>query len=314
MGSTLPPYGGKYKNNDCRKLRKKLLFLRMEKLEFLAWQNLHTHLVWIYQGIPQTPKGEAQRAFFTAWYLLRGSLRMVVNHIEVEAVANDWVLLPIGKDWRQFTPCARILSLNFAATWVTGLPLFTFDEPLVFKPHETRGWLAAAKPMLNMVRRRFPSVYTTLPRQSVEFDVYALLQYHLQTWLRRIWPRLEARGAKTHLLMPKDERAILIKKHVSAIPLHEPFRLEMLTRSFGLSVSQINRVFYAEFSITPKHYFEQRRLNVALSALQNSVKPIKEISYQLGFKHSSGFSAWCRKQTGRNPKALRKVGLPQGKN
>lgn len=277
----------------------------MEKLNFLAWRNLHAHLVWIYKGVPQVSHGEARRVFFTAWHLLRGSLRVISGGEEAEATAGDWVLLPMGKDWRQFSPRARILSLNFTAAWVTGHPLFAFKEPLVFKPHETRGWLAAAKPMLTMVRRRFPEVYTALPRQAVEFGTYALLQYHLQAWLHRIWPRLEARGVEAHLLTLKDDRAIAMKKHLDAMPLHEPFRLEMLARSFGLSASQVNRIFYTEFSTTPKRYFEQRRLDAALSILRYSVKPIKEIAYHLGFKHPAGFSAWCRKHAGSNPTALR---------
>ncbi len=277
----------------------------MQKRNFLAWRNLHAHLVWIYKGAPQVAQGEAKRKFFTAWFLLRGSLRVRVEGVEAEAVAGDWVLLPIGTDWRRFSPGARIVSLNFAASWATGHPLFAFAKPLVFKPQETRGWLTAVKPMLAMVQRRFPGIHTELPLQEVEFGAYALLQYYLQVWLRRVWLRLEKRGVEAHLLTLKDDRAIAMKDRLDALPLHEPFRLEILARLLGLSASQTNRIFYAEFSTTPKRYFERRRLEAALSILRNSAKPIKEIAWHLGFKHQSEFSAWCKKHAGSGPRVIR---------
>jgi len=67
--------------------------------------------------------------------------------------------------------------------------------------------------------------------------------------------------------------------------LHESFRLETLARFSGLSASQVNRIFHAEFSTAPKRYFEQRRLDAALSALRN-------LDFPPGAGNTRGATPW----------------------
>ncbi len=92
---------------------------------------------------------------------------------------------------------------------------------------------------------------------------------------------------------------------MDALSVQQAFRLQDLAAAFGLSPTQVNRLFCADFGATPKRYFERRRLQYAQAALATSQRAMKEISYSVGFRHQSEFTAWIKKHTGRSPSAFR---------
>lgn len=275
----------------------------LPELRFTDWKNLDTHLVWIYEGVPEVPAGFVSNTSYAAWYLRAGSLELEDGACTVKS--GQWVILPPGRFRRQFSPRARILSISFQAKWVTGHLLFDFKQPLVFSAERTRGWLAPATPMLRLVRRHYPEAYSKLPAVSANYGVYAQLQGNFQLWLARVWEVLGERGEKAWLPPFEGGRALEMKRWLDAWPLHQPLRLAELAGSFSLSVNQTNRVFCAAFETTPKRYYGQRRLGYAKGALRSTARPVKEISYATGFRHLSEFSVWFKSQTGRSPSDYR---------
>ncbi|PAW79172.1 MAG: hypothetical protein B9S32_04240 [Verrucomicrobia bacterium Tous-C9LFEB] len=284
---------------------KVFIFSNMDNLRFLDWKHLNATIHWIYEGPPQQAHGNSTRRDYTAWRIERGSVRIRRNGKNYFVKAGQWVILPPGRDERKFSSRSRILSIFFSAQWISGVPLFEFNEPIILHAAETSDWWRALLPMCRIVRKRFPKAYDRLGAQQVDFDTYSRLQYLFHNWLLYLWPQLDKHSAAVHLLAPHNERAIAMREHLDSQSLQEPFRLHALASQYGLCPTHANRIFYAQFGTTPKRYFEQRRLRQAQSELQSGNCPIKEIAWRLGFSHNSLFSTWFLKKCQVAPRQYR---------
>jgi len=278
----------------------------LPKLNFRDWKYLDAHLVWIYEGRPQNAgKFVANNTNYTAWYLIEGEVRGAMQGNAFTAKAGDWVLLPAGYSERHFSPDARILSIQFDASWITGQGLFGFKHALLLGTDEAGQWFKASRPMLRRVRRHYPDVYNQLPDAVADYEMYSKIQRDFQDWLWRVWAVLRARGVADYTPKHQDSRALDMKRWMDAQSVQQPFRLPELAAAFGLSPGQVNRIFCADFEMTPKRYFEQRRLSVAKGVLHTSSQALKELSYSIGFKHQAEFTAWFKKHTGLSPSRYR---------
>jgi AraC-like DNA-binding protein len=282
------------------------IFDDLPQLYFHEWKYLDASLIWIYEGTPQTEgKVWASNTHFTAWFFLRGRVEVEVAGEKAHAHQGQWLFLPPGVSRREFSPGARILSLHFDANWITGQALFKFKHALILESDLTPSWESLCRPMLKVVRRYFPDAYNQLPVTSAHFGQYAAIQGDFQRWLGCIWKPLQEQGACLYLPQHNDSRALDMKRWMDALSVQNAFRLQDLAEAFVLSPTQVNRLFCAEFGITPKRYFEQKRLAYAQAALVASIKPMKEISYSTGFRHQSEFTAWFKKHTGLPPSEFR---------
>lgn len=72
---------------------------------------------------------------------------------------------------------------------------------------------------------------------------------------------------------------------------------------------RLNQLFFAEFSLTTRKYWDRRRLDFAKQCLETSLMPMKEISYRLNFRSDSHFVVWFRRQTGSRPSDYRRIDL-----
>ena len=80
----------------------------------------------------------------------------------------------------------------------------------------------------------------------------------------------------------------------------------------NVSVSHLNRLFRAEFGLSPKQYLQQMRLEFAAHLLQTSFLSIKEIRVRVGFTDKTIFVRNFRKLYGAAPRDFRK-GRSSGK-
>lgn len=278
-----------------------------ETLPFALWQNLRAHLVWVYEGRPIVTHGRTHRRYFSVWYLRQGQLKLGQGSGATHIGRGTWLLLPPGEDERAFSADAQILSLSFDAQWVTGENWLALNAPLALPPAQTEGWYAAALPMLKIIRRDFAGAYNSLPATPATFLQYAELQGHFLRWLNALIGAVVACGAQTRPLLVTDDRALRIRDYLETFPLEQGLRIEQLAAAFQLSVSQLNRIFYAHFGCSPRAHFEQLRHQRALTLLAEGDAPIKEIAFALGFRHASQLSSWFRAKQGCTPLQYRQT-------
>jgi AraC family transcriptional regulator of arabinose operon len=95
---------------------------------------------------------------------------------------------------------------------------------------------------------------------------------------------------------------------VLAKSLQEPFSMETLARTCGLSVSRLAHLFRQEIGLPPQQYLEELRLQRAAQLLRSTGLRISEVARETGYAGAFYFSARFRKKFGRSPSEYRRHG------
>lgn len=74
-----------------------------------------------------------------------------------------------------------------------------------------------------------------------------------------------------------------------------------------ISVDTANRVFKSAYSMTPYHYYQNMRIEIAKTLLKNSPEmTIEDIAQRLNYTDRNYFSLHFKKETGYSPAYYRK--------
>lgn len=87
--------------------------------------------------------------------------------------------------------------------------------------------------------------------------------------------------------------------------LEQKISVAMIATHINMSVSQLERTFKSVLNISPLQMIQKLRLELALSLLKDSNKPIVEIALLCGYADHSTFSRQFKQLTGRSPSAFR---------
>jgi AraC-like DNA-binding protein len=81
----------------------------------------------------------------------------------------------------------------------------------------------------------------------------------------------------------------------------EPFRVEELARSCGMSTSAFHRSFHAVTALSPIRFQKQIRLQKSRLLLLTGADDVATVAYRVGYESASQFSREYRRQFGRPP-------------
>lgn len=278
-----------------------------EKIPFAEWANLHAYLIWIYDG-PVDPRwrhGVVASPHLTAWLVRAGRVEVRAGKRALSATAGEWLFPPQGDLWREFSEDARILSVRFRASWPTGEELFQDGLGLVFPAADHPALERAARPLARFAAEHFPQAYRFLMDEPATLAEHLQLQALFARWLHAAVEALTARGLVPSRMGRIDPRMLKAIRTMERRVLSAPMAERELAREVGLSVSQFTRLFTRQFGVGPREFFERRRHEHAVAALQSSPQAVKEIAFQLGFSSLPHFSAWFRRRHGMSPRELR---------
>ena len=104
---------------------------------------------------------------------------------------------------------------------------------------------------------------------------------------------LECRGTVENAIAEKTKQYIDEQKSLS-------FDMSQVSRSLGYSREHITRSFLAVHHITPKQYFNQQRMRIALEKLLDGVG-VNEVADELHYSSPYAFSKAFRKHFGFSP-------------
>lgn len=85
----------------------------------------------------------------------------------------------------------------------------------------------------------------------------------------------------------------------------EPLRLDELAQEAGVSKSQLERDFLRLFSMSPRAFLQQVRLERALQMLEATDHSIAQIAYECGYADHSAFTRRFQKIFGVHPRGYR---------
>lgn len=279
----------------------------IEQIPLAEWAHLHSYLIWIYDG-PVDPlgrQGTVAAPHLTAWLLRAGTVELKIGGRRLTARAGEWLFPPPGEVWRKFTDDARLLSVRFRASWPSGEELFGDGLGVRLTAAEYPELERAARPLAVFVKRQFPRPDTHLLNTPATLATHLRLQSLFANWLDASVGALTRVGLVPARMGHIDARLLKAVQLVERHNLATPFSEGELAGAIGLSVSQLNRLFLRQFRVSSRGYFERRRSENAVAALQGSARTVKEVAYELGFSSLPHFSAWAKRRFGHSPRDFR---------
>lgn len=279
----------------------------------MDWGQLHFSVQWVYRGkVPAEGRGQFSGACgLSAWYVLRGTGFVQHGDVRNHARKGDWLFPNRGPHFRDFSRDAEILSLRFHIEWPDGQSLFSLKESVVIPGSKYPGFLRAAKALERAVcqgqrRGHAPDGFLN---EKLSFSAYLDVGGTLLQWSKALYQVFISEGIKPSLERFEDERVVRALRVLDAWPLHQAFSQRRLVEQAGLSRAQLDRLFSAKLGQTAHQYFNRRRLRHAERLIRLPDQPIKEVAFDVGFRHVSSFSAWFKQNTGVNPNVRRETAL-----
>jgi len=281
------------------------------ELKVRDWRQLHFSIQWIYRGkVSDQGRGHFSGSCgLSAWYIQRGEGLVRHGEVEKRARKGDWLFPNRGTHFRDFSKDAEILSLRFYIEWPDGQPLFHLRESVCFPGTKYPDLLRRAKAMERVVYKNGRRSYSSsgFMDEKLSFPDYLDVQDVLLQWSKALYHAFTSEGAGPSLERFEDERVVRALRVLDGWPLHRAFSQRQLVEQVGVSRAQLDRLFTAKLGHTACQYFDRRRLRHAQRSVMLADHPIKEVAFDVGFRHVSSFSAWFKQNTGVNPNERRET-------
>jgi AraC-like DNA-binding protein len=277
------------------------------------WAGLRSELVWIYDR-PVRPQYRRTRGEplpgYRAWFLRRGSVAITSGRRTLHAARGSWIMLPQAPTAHDFSRDATLLSVNFVSQWPSGESLLVLREPIIVPGARHPALTRDATRLERLLRRQFPhdpaQEQMLYGRESAEYGIFLQLQGLFYHWLAGWFQICLDHGARLTRLSSGDTRPFQAARCLNQAPLDHAFPAEWLQRETGLGLMRLNQLFFREFGLTTRKYWDRRRLDFARQCLETSQMPMKEISYRLNFRSDSHFVIWFRRLSGSRPGEYRR--------
>ena len=270
------------------------------------WNKLRFGLIRCYEGpVPSVGFGERLTRESVAWLVRRGRIRVTDDQGRItEAGAGTWVLPRPGRRFQEFSPNTRLLSIAFAAEYLTGQLLLEVQQTIMLSAAAFPDLEAAARPLVEVAAPVTEPQWADL--SVVDLNRYLAIQSRLLNWLD-VWCRtLLSLGHDIPTPHSHDPRVLTALQFLNAHLDEGELTADRVARSVGISVSQLNRLFLRETGRTLSAFHTRRRLERAKVLLTRSRLSMKEIAFDLGFKHPGHFTTWFKRNAGQVPSAFRR--------
>lgn len=274
----------------------------------LRWGSLRTELYWAYDGIVEERSLNVisdHRRGYWIWLLRDGDVRLTVEKQKLHAKKGQWLVSPHGMVEQQFAPNSHILSVHFRCEWSTGEDLFVEKEGIVFGSARFPRLERSARQLARLVYRHYPGVRLDLLQQTTEYPIFLRVQQRFIQWLIDFYETMIALNQTLFRGGEGDERIWRAAELLDLTPLDAEFPLAQLQRETSLGRAQLDRLFWHEYGVTTREYWEKLREKAAITSVESTTMSIKEIGYRLGFKQPSHFTKWFARRVGLNPQDFR---------
>lgn len=272
------------------------------------WTLLRSRLLWCYEGEVEAKfrRLAATRRHLSAWLLTAGEATVSRGRKRWSATAGRWMLAGPESFEQEFSPGARILSVNFVLEWPSGESLV--EQPLVVDEVRYPELAREGRALARFVEKTFPGAYVDLWRARAGVEEFFGLQQRFAGWVRAYLGAVLAEGVSPVRMRGEEPRVREALRRLDRQPWGVPLRDRELAAAVGLSAGHLERLFGRDLGLTPRAYRQKRRLDTALAALADRTVPVKQVAAELGFGSVSHFSHWLKQATGKSPRAHRDAG------
>lgn len=273
----------------------------------LAWGRVFLYCSFLADGPAAGIRdGHFNATRLTAWLMHAGSATVDSRGAHGHAEKGQWLVCLPGVRDQTIDKSALYASLHFAVESPDVSAEWTGPAVHVFKTTPTLD-----RSLRRLQRTRFARYMKTagLSRpQDVPSTVIDMLQFQecAASFFRELLVELASLHTFYSPLSVRDPRVLHSRQYLSQSDFRQHFSRQQFAEQYGLSPSQLDRLWRQELGITPQYYRDQCRLKRACSLLETGRHPIKEIAYMTGFHHLSRFCIWFRRKMGESPTSFRK--------
>lgn len=114
--------------------------------------------------------------------------------------------------------------------------------------------------------------------------------------------------AASNKISERDVVRLHEARSILATHLNTSFTVNKLAKLIGLNVTKLKAGFRIVFGETIQSYRTQKRLETALSLLENTDLTLSEISFRVGYQYQANFTQAFKRQYGKPPSHFRKLG------
>ena len=168
--------------------------------------------------------------------------------------------------------------------------------------------------LARLVRGQFPdsASYKLQFDQPLDGRIFHRIQAGFQAWLENWLDACFRQGLGWNRLRSSADRLLQAARVLNAPPLDQSFPRIALLERCHLSEVHLTRLFSGAFGLTPRKYWDRRRMEFARTCLETSLMPVEEIAWRCGFCSDAHFAVWFRRLTRRRPGQFRVHGISLG--
>jgi len=280
---------------------------KTSQMPYRDWLNLRTHLLWCYDHaiVSDREHGPVHRTSEYvnngAWLVRSGWAQVRYDDQIFRAQPGQWLIVKPGQRIQSFAVDTHLLSVSFEAAWPDGTNWLETGLPLVIDSHDCPALERKAKPMVRIMAQVSREQWDAR-QHPVDYRQFLQLERSLNDWFLVLLDVLVAHDVCPRVRANIDERVMKAVNLIDGHPLGEPLDQEALGRQAGLSLVHLTRLFHHHLGTSPRHYFQDRRIDYAYRRLRMSDVRAKEVAFTLGFRHLSHFSKWFKKLSGKSPR------------
>jgi len=267
------------------------------------WDRVDLRLLRFYRGEPASQRARVSAGGnFAIWYIRAGEAFGSNRLGDYRARPGQWLLqLPIPRE-QNFTQGTEIDSVNFVMRWRSGACLLEGPTPLRLSARQGRELGASFDALLAFAPTDHPYFIEqhgiTLPRSLALRETFLrFARTVLEVGFKEGWRLKPESGA--------DARVTSLLEQLENHPLAQTLDQTAIARQLHLSRAHLTRLFLAEHGMTPRQFFEERRLQYAREQLLRPEVRIKEVASMLGFHSLQRFSVWFKTSEGVAPRDFR---------
>lgn len=280
--------------------------------EFTAdtWRSLRHEWLWVYRGpVPVCGTWSAEIPVPAGvFFVEQGEGRLRADGKEFAVKRGEAFFSAPGPRRHWFAPGTRLLSVGFRCQWPDGRPVFRTGLNFAAMSPKLR------KATLELFRRVHRGRKVVTYREAVKPASHPLASWSareaaFQTWFVAWCDVLHANGieAEPRLAKGRRSRVSQLVAWLDSLPLDQS--TPSLPPNFGLGQRRADQLLQQHLGASLRGYMERRRLNAARERILVDHRTMKEIAFELGFRHASHFTAWFRRQVGVSPSAYRAGGM-----
>lgn len=281
-----------------------------------VWLSLRFQWLWVYRGVvPRAGEWSGEIAVPAGWFWVEaGLVKIRVEGQEIVIRPGEGFYTAPGTRRQWFAECTRLMSVGLRSDWPDGSPLF---KPGLNVRQGARASLplkAATEALFAVVHpgREEVGYREALVPENRSLSGWSVHEAAFQSWFSVYLGQLRKMGVAPQPRSGKDARLARVLKRLEAWPLGESLRLGRLAAGSPWNERRLHDLLRDQLGMTAQAWLECRKLEAAKQRLTTEDTALKEIAYQLGFRHPPHFTAWFKRHAGLTPKAYRAMGGVSG--